>query len=87
MISNNNLCSFCGYGCATVVLFQYLEFGQLDKTLSVFERECTERGKPIAPTDPKPKTNNAKQLAAQVNLIIIMLFMLNRWNVKLQQEI
>ena len=52
------------YFCYCVFL-QYLEFSNFDKTLNVFDEECAEKGKPVAPTDGQPKSDE-KLISIQV---------------------
>ncbi|KAK2175425.1 hypothetical protein NP493_733g00009 [Ridgeia piscesae] len=39
------------------IVKEYLEFSNFDKTLNVFDEECAEKGKPVAPTDGQPKSD------------------------------
>lgn len=45
---------------------QYLDFGGFDKTLQDFERECEQKGKPIADVDVKSRSNQ-KLIGIQVS--------------------
>ena len=47
------------------VIFQYLEFSNFDKALVVFDEECSEKGKPVSPTDGQPKSDE-KLVSVQV---------------------
>ena len=47
------------------VIFQYLEFSNFDKALVVFDEECSEKGKPVSPTDGQPKSDE-KLISVQV---------------------
>ena len=45
---------------------QYLEFNTFKKTSAAFEKECSEKGKPSASSENKPRTNQKLQ-AVQVS--------------------
>jgi len=51
-----------------LLLLQYLDFNNLQRSLTAFELECAENGNPIASFDGKKPLGNQKLQAAQVGL-------------------
>ena len=50
-----------------LLFFQYLRYKGLEKSASTFEKECSDKGAPIASSDVKPKASQ-KLAAVQVTM-------------------
>ncbi|KAI0215308.1 LisH domain-containing protein ARMC9 [Lamellibrachia satsuma] len=50
------------------IVKEFLEFSNFDKTLIVFDEECAEKGKPVAPTDGQPKSDE-KLISVQNDML------------------